>query len=101
MVLDRLVVGAGEIARRRLEVENRVEHELQLRAARAEHGVEAGRRRGERRLRLRLHHPHRHQQPAGERDATGRDDGGERVLAQAAMTDDEERASVIVAAPSP
>src|SRR4051812_4066731 len=72
-------------------MENRVQHELQFRTARAEHRIEARCRLRERRLRLRLHHPHAHEQPARERDASRRDERRERVLAQRAIDDQRQR----------
>ena len=62
VMADHLEVSGLDVARRGLEMKNGVEHELEFRAARAEHGVEAGIGRGEHGLRLRLHHPHRQQQ---------------------------------------
>src|SRR5687768_10795922 len=66
-------------------MEDGVEHELQLRATRAQHGIETRIGRGKNRLRLGLHHPYRQQQPGRERDAPGRHERGERVLAEGAV----------------
>ena len=68
-------------------MENGIEHELQLRTARAQHGVKAGIHPGEGGLRLLLHDPDRHQQPAGQRNQRRGDGGRERVLAQALEND--------------
>ena len=68
VMLDVFVIGLRDIAGRRLQVKNRVQHELELRTARSQHPVETDINVGERRLGLGLHHPDRHEQTAGQRD---------------------------------
>ena len=65
------------------EVKHRIEHELQLRAARPEHGIEAAGDAGEGAIRFLLDHPHGHQQAARERDGDGRNERRDQMLAQA------------------
>ena len=67
-----------------LEVEDRVQHELELAPARPEDGVEAQRPGGEGAQALLLDGEDREDEPGREADRGDRDAAGEAVLAQAA-----------------
>ena len=83
-----LEVGCRDVPRRRLQMKNGVEHELQPGPTRPEYCIEARACFDEGALRLSLHHPHHHQQPHGQCDAPRRHERRERVLPEAAVKDE-------------
>src|SRR6185369_2405518 len=86
---DLLVHRPRNVPGRCLQVEDGVEHELQLAAERAEHRVETDLPASKRVMRLRLDAEDAHDQPARQRRRADRDDGREGVLAQTAEDDEE------------
>ena len=66
-------------------MKDRVQYQLQLGAARAQHGVKPGIHAGKRRLRLRFHHPDREQQSASQGHGSRGNRGGKRVLPPGAL----------------
>ena len=78
-----LVHRPGNVSRRRLEVEHRVEDELQLTASGAKHGVEAHLPAGERVVGLVVDREDRHGQAGRQTHGHDGDGGRQRVLAQA------------------
>ena len=88
VLFDLLIERPRDIAERSLQVKNRVEHKLQLRAARAQHGVKPDSIADEGFIALRLDREDGHHQAAAQRDGKGRNERGERVLPQTAPHDE-------------
>ena len=83
VVGDLLVGRPGQVPGRGVQVEHRVEHDLDRAAGWADHGVEAQGRPDEGALGLLRDLEHRHDEPPAQSERERGDDGGERVLAQA------------------